>query len=206
MPSSLPHSIPLNRSNADSISKEDIDFLLEPAPNLLRMPREGARASRIQPVSSTNLGLLSLVLHVLIALHLALIGIWAGSVEHRLVFSLDNQKSVSFLITTIAQIFGTIYSALLVFVTQTLWMRRSLQLDRTLTAIHDHAAAWTGIGSALLHVWHQKAAAASLTGTFAVFLYLGNVLILHISTPALFSLQTFTFTRPADGNKGPPKL
>ncbi|KAJ7763045.1 hypothetical protein B0H16DRAFT_1455475 [Mycena metata] len=57
-------------------------------------------------------------------------------------------------------------------------------------------AAWTGIGSAMLYVWRQKTTAASLTGTFAVFLYLGNVLVLHISTPALFSLQTFNFTRP----------
>ncbi|KAJ7763007.1 hypothetical protein B0H16DRAFT_1718840 [Mycena metata] len=147
--------------------------------------------------SSSNLGLISLVLHsALIALHLALIGVWAGSLEHRLMFSLDNQKTVSFLITAISQTFGTIYAALLVFVTQTLWMRRSLQVDQTLTAMHDHAAAWTGIGSAVLHIWHQKTATASLTGTFAVFLYLGNVLVLHISTPALFSLQTFNFTRP----------
>ncbi|KAJ7733529.1 hypothetical protein B0H16DRAFT_1468119 [Mycena metata] len=173
MYNSLFPSIPPERSDANLMPTEDdnsADTLPDSATTLLRMSREG--------------------------LHLTLIGMWGASVEHRLFFSLDNQKTVSFLITAISQIFATIYSALLVFVTQTLWMRRSLQMDRTLTAMHDHAAAWTGIGSAMRHVWHQKTTAASLTGTFAVFLYLGNILILHISTPALFSLQTFNFTRP----------
>ncbi|KAJ7025829.1 hypothetical protein C8F04DRAFT_1268813 [Mycena alexandri] len=171
------------------------DTLLGSSTTLRRTSPEVPRKSRLN--SSSNLGLLSLALHsALIALHLTLIGIWAGSVEHRLVFSLDHQKTVSFLITAIATTFGTIYSALLVFATQTLWMRRSLQVDQTLTAIHDHAAAWTGIGSAMLRIWHQKTVAASLTGSLAVFLYLGNILVLHISTPALFSLQTFNLTRP----------
>ncbi|KAJ7763030.1 hypothetical protein B0H16DRAFT_505164 [Mycena metata] len=198
MHNSLFDSIPPNTRDADLVPMEDgnsADTLLDSATTLLRASREAPPRRRLK--SSTTLGLLSLVLHsALVALHLTLIGIWGASLEHRLVFSLDNQKTVSFLITAISQTFGTIYAALLVFVTQTLWMRRSLQVDRTLTAMHDHAAAWTGIGSALLHIWHQKAAAASLTGTFAVFLYLGNILVLHISTPALFSLQTFNFTRP----------
>ncbi|KAJ7762998.1 hypothetical protein B0H16DRAFT_1883880 [Mycena metata] len=199
MHNSLFHSIPPKRSDADLVPTEDgnsaDDTLLESVTTLLRTSREAPPKPRLK--SSSNLGLISLVLHsALIALHLALIGIWAGSVEHRLVFSLENQKTVSFLITAISQTLGTIYAALLVFVTQTLWMRRSLRADKTLTAMHDHAAAWTGIGSAMLHIWHQKTAAASLTGTFTVFLYLGNILILHISTPALFSLQTFNFTRP----------
>ncbi|KAJ7695561.1 hypothetical protein B0H16DRAFT_1842898 [Mycena metata] len=198
MPNSLFHSIPPNRSDAELVSTEDdnsADTLLDSATTLLRISREAPPKARLK--SSTTLGLLSLVLHsALVALHLTLIGIWGASLEHGLMFSLDNQKTVSFLITSISQTFGTIYAALLVFVTQTLWMRRSLQVDRTLTAMHDHAAAWTGIGSAMLHIWHQKTVAASLTGTFTVFLYLGNILVLHISTPALFSLQTFNFTRP----------
>ncbi|KAJ7763001.1 hypothetical protein B0H16DRAFT_1883883 [Mycena metata] len=189
------HPTDVNLRQAGMDDGNAADALLDSTTTLLRMSREAPPKPRLK--SSSTLGLLSLALHsALIVLHLTLIGIWGASLEHRLMFSLDSQKTVSFLITAISQTFGTIYSALLVFVTQTLWMRRSLQVNQTLTAMHDHAAAWTGIGSAMLHIWHQKTATASLTGAFAVFLYLGNILILHISTPALFSLQTFDFTRP----------
>ncbi|KAJ7167907.1 hypothetical protein C8R46DRAFT_1350814 [Mycena filopes] len=178
--------------------------------NSLFLRRESSRDALIDPVGlsgdvprrsrlmrSSTLQLFSLVLHsAFVALHVSLIIVWHTEVEHRLVFSLNNQKIISFLVTAITTTFGTIYSALLVFVTQTLWMRRSLQVEQTLTATHDHAAAWTGIGSAMLHIWRQKTVAASWTGTLAVFLYLGNILALHISTPALFSIETFNFTQP----------
>ncbi|KAJ6485283.1 hypothetical protein DFH09DRAFT_1458006 [Mycena vulgaris] len=88
-----------------------------------------------------------------------------------------------------------IYSALLVFVTQTISTRRSLQKDQTLTAAHDTAAAWAGVGSALLHMWCQKTVNASIIGVLSAFLYLGNILVLHISTPALFYLEAYNFTQ-----------
>ncbi|KAJ7841690.1 hypothetical protein B0H14DRAFT_2782285 [Mycena olivaceomarginata] len=75
-------------------------------------------------------------------------------------------------------------------------MRRSIQLDQTLTATHDHAAAWAGIGAAVSSIWHQKAVTASIGGVLSIFLYLGNILVLHITTPALFSLETFTSPVP----------
>jgi hypothetical protein len=84
-----------------------------------------------------------------------------------------------------------VYSTLLVFVTQKLSMRRSLQKNQTLTVTHDNAAAWMGLGSALLHIWHQKSVPASVSGVSVVFLYLGGILILHITTPALLSPDTF---------------
>ncbi|KAJ6528990.1 hypothetical protein B0H19DRAFT_1274610 [Mycena capillaripes] len=106
-----------------------------------------------------------------------------------------NQKIVSFLITVITQSFGTIYSTLLVFVTQTLSTKQDLQTHQILTATHDNAAAWTGLGSAVLYIWNQKAVPASMMGVFSVFLYLGNIMILHITTPALFSLEAFNASR-----------
>jgi hypothetical protein len=89
-----------------------------------------------------------------------------------------------------------IYSAALVFVTQRLWTRQSLRADQTLTATHDSAAAWTGIGSALSQLWTQRTASGSVIGVLSVFLYLANILVLHITTPALFSFETFNSTRP----------
>ncbi|KAJ6541169.1 hypothetical protein DFH09DRAFT_1393618 [Mycena vulgaris] len=91
--------------------------------------------------------------------------------------------------------FGTVYSAFLVFVTQTLSMRRNLQLNQMLTATHDNATAWTGIGSAVFYVWRQRARPASTLGVVAICLYLGNIMALHITTPALFSVETFDSSR-----------
>jgi hypothetical protein len=84
-----------------------------------------------------------------------------------------------------------IYSSLLVFVTQVLAMRRSLRIRQTLTATHDNAAAWAGIGSATVRVWNQKAHSTSIISVLSAFLYLGNISILHITIPTLFSLQSF---------------
>jgi hypothetical protein len=78
-----------------------------------------------------------------------------------------------------------------VFVTQVLSARQNLISDQTLTATHDAAAAWAGIGSAMSHIWSQKAVPASVIGVLFPFLYLGNILVLHITVPGLFSLQSF---------------
>ncbi|KAJ7437404.1 hypothetical protein FB451DRAFT_1378620 [Mycena latifolia] len=146
--------------------------------------------------STEALRILSLSLHsTLIAIHLALVGVWAKGLEHHLISTLENQKLVSSLITAILTTFGTIYSAVLVLVTQTLSIRRSLRMDQTLTATRDNSAAWAGIGSAILHVWHQKSVPASVIGVFSTLLYLGNILVLHITTPSLVSLQTFNSSR-----------
>jgi hypothetical protein len=68
-------------------------------------------------------------------------------------------------------------------------------MDQTLTATHDNAAAWAGIGATVLHIWHQTAVRASAFGVLFVFVYLSSILILHITTSSLFSLETFNATR-----------
>ncbi|KAJ7156389.1 hypothetical protein C8R46DRAFT_1356047 [Mycena filopes] len=142
--------------------------------------------------STTVLRAFSVVLHTaLIIIHIALLLVWSKGLEHRAVFSLDQQRRVSLIITAVTTTFGTTYSALMVFVTQTLFMRRSLQITQPLTAIHDTSAAWTGLGSAVLHLWRQTTVAGSAVGVLTALLYLGNILVLHISSPALFSVVAF---------------
>ncbi|KAJ6556350.1 hypothetical protein B0H19DRAFT_1377089 [Mycena capillaripes] len=155
--------------------------------------------------SSILLRSLSLGLHcLLVVIHLILLGVWANKLENHVVFSLEHQTIVSFFITAVTQTFGTLYSAVLVFITQTLSMRRSLTMKQPLTATHDNNAAWTGIGSAVLRIWHQRAIRASLT-VITVALYLATILVLHITTPALFSLEVFNGTRSAIvGTQGLP--
>ncbi|KAK7059806.1 hypothetical protein R3P38DRAFT_2837970 [Favolaschia claudopus] len=119
--------------------------------------------------STQALSLLSLVLHTtLIIIHIVLIVIWYHGVEHRLVFSssLETQKIVSFTTSAIATSFVTIYSAVLVWVTQVLYMRKSLSVKQTLTATHDTSAAWAGIGSSIAHLWSQRTVHASVSSSF----------------------------------------
>ncbi|KAJ7922451.1 hypothetical protein B0H13DRAFT_1865824 [Mycena leptocephala] len=132
-----------------------------------------------------SLSLLSITLHsVLVAIHLGLAVVWWRKLENKLVVSLENQALDSF-----------IYSAVLVFVTQTLFLRGNLREDQTLTATHDSIAAWAGIGSATLQIWNQITVPASILGVLSAFGYLANILVLHITSPALFSLRTFNMSR-----------
>ncbi|KAJ7633880.1 hypothetical protein DFH06DRAFT_1336957 [Mycena polygramma] len=130
-----------------------------------------------------------------VVIHLALLGIWAREAEHQVGFSLDHQTTISFAITAITTGFGTIYLGLVVFVAQTISVRRLLQADQTLTAIHDSTAAWAGIGSAVCHLWHQTRVRGSLWGVLSIFLSLGSVLVLHVSTTAFFAVQAFSSSR-----------
>ncbi|KAJ7840948.1 hypothetical protein B0H14DRAFT_3140380 [Mycena olivaceomarginata] len=52
----------------------------------------------------------------------------------------------------------------------------------------------TGIGSALSQLWSQRTTSGSVVGVVSVFLYLANILVLHITTPALFAFETFNAT------------
>ncbi|KAJ6578074.1 hypothetical protein B0H19DRAFT_1229976 [Mycena capillaripes] len=189
------HSEHLHRDDERTYFKDCTDISPDSA-TLLEFPREAPKTSWLQ--SSRTLSILSLTLHfILFLFHLVLVAVWSQELEHTIVFSasLNTQKIVSFLITAITTTLGTIYSALLVFLTQKLSSRRSLNRDQTLTATHDSAAAWAGVGSAISHVWHQKTVFASIVGVLSVFLYLANILILHVSTSSLLSLQTFNASR-----------
>jgi hypothetical protein len=68
-------------------------------------------------------------------------------------------------------------------------MRRDLQIHQPLTT-HDNAAAWSGLGSAVLHIWHQRTVVASMEGVLLAALYLGNIAILHITMPNMLLLQS----------------
>ncbi|KAK6981148.1 hypothetical protein R3P38DRAFT_2746115 [Favolaschia claudopus] len=151
--------------------------------------------------SSHLLAILCLILHVtLVALHLTLLGVsqrnLEHNLEHNLVFSssLETQQIVSFCITAITTSFVTIYSAALVFVTQLLSTRRSFSITQPLTTIHDTSAAWSGIGSAIMHIWKQCVVRASPISVLVVFSYLACIMGLQTTIPALFSLQSFNET------------
>ncbi|KAF8146399.1 hypothetical protein K438DRAFT_2093823 [Mycena galopus ATCC 62051] len=90
-----------------------------------------------------------------------------------------------------------IFSALLLFVTQKLATRRSIQKDQMLTTTHENAAAWAGIGAAISLLWNRRAARSggSVIGLLSAIVYLAAVSGLHITSSSLFSLVTFNSTR-----------
>ncbi|KAJ7025685.1 hypothetical protein C8F04DRAFT_1400476 [Mycena alexandri] len=173
------------------LSTQDSDWpdaLVDTAATLLWMSRKPSKRPLYK--SSRVLCPLSLVLHCgLVGTHLILLAIWRAGLENRLIFPAEEQRLLSFLITAIATGFGTVYCAVLVLLTQILSMRRSLQKDQTLTATHDNSVAWTGIGSASLLLWDRRTVAASIRGVMSPALYLGGILVLHITIPALFSMD-----------------
>ncbi|KAJ7721331.1 hypothetical protein B0H14DRAFT_3170330 [Mycena olivaceomarginata] len=178
-----------------SLHDEDsTDTLLDSVISLLQKSHKAPKSSWFTTPKALRLS--SLILHsALVVIHLVLLGIWARGLEHRFTVALENEKVTSFLITATSTAFVTIYSAILVFVTQALSRRRSLQMDQSLTATHDNAAAWAGIGAALLHLWYQKAVRASIGRTLATALYLMTIAGLHITISSLFSLVTFNSSR-----------
>ncbi|KAJ7698553.1 hypothetical protein B0H17DRAFT_1196662 [Mycena rosella] len=183
------------RNGSFSEKYEVGELPIDSGTNLLQGSQEAPPRQNI--ISSTTLRWVSFTLHSsLIAVHLALAVVWSKGLQNRVVFSLEHQQIVSFVITAVTTTIGTIYSALLVYVTQTLSTRRSLRMDQTLTAIHDSAAAWSGIGSAVVYLWLQISVRGSFVGVLSAFIYLGNILALHISTPALFSVATFNSSQP----------
>ncbi|KAF7367591.1 hypothetical protein MSAN_00822400 [Mycena sanguinolenta] len=161
--------------------------------NLLNSARTGLPVQKTSLLSSRSLRFLSLLLHLtLVAIHLGLICICVMGPEHRLVVSLAHQGLASFLVTVMTTTFTTIYSALLVLNTQTLSMRRDLQIHQTLTATHDNAAAWAGLGSAALYIWNQRDVSASLRRVLLAFFYLGNIALLQVAMSSMFAMQTVT--------------
>ncbi|KAF7375774.1 hypothetical protein MSAN_00467100 [Mycena sanguinolenta] len=189
-----PPSAELDLKRKAALQGEDAtDTLLEFTANPLSMKRQ---VSRTPWNTTTTLRILAVFLHsLLIAAHLVLIVVWGRGLEHRITVALDHQKIMSYVVSTTTTTFGTVYSAVLVFVTQKLSTRHSLQRYQPLTVTHDDAKAWGGIGAAIALLWNQtKFPGASIMGVLSASIYLAAVLGLHIASSSLFSLVAFNST------------
>ncbi|KAJ7495443.1 hypothetical protein FB451DRAFT_1164175 [Mycena latifolia] len=149
--------------------------------------------------TSAILRALCVTLHLLLViLHLMLLAICVPHLEHATVFPVDQQSIIAPSLSGITTTFASVYTAVLVLISQTLAMRRNIRIQQTLTATHDNSAAWSGIGAALLRLWNQRRIHASVFGTLSVLLYLANIAVIHISTPSLVSLQTFNSSQATE--------
>ncbi|KAF7352143.1 hypothetical protein MVEN_01177500 [Mycena venus] len=147
--------------------------------------------------SHDRLRFLGFTLHlVLILVHLALLVTWRVHAEHNIIFAVRLQGIVSFLVTALATAVGTLYLSLLVYITQKFALQRTLQFGRTLTAAHDNVTAWIGLGSGLETLFDQIAVPSSAMSILLIVGYLLNISVLHVTIPALFSVQTFNISSP----------
>ncbi|KAJ6488808.1 hypothetical protein C8R45DRAFT_1073986 [Mycena sanguinolenta] len=200
----------LSSSDFENHSVNDDDTthtLLESASRLLMMTHEAPK--RTWHINTRTLRISAFILHsALIVTHLLLLGVWALGLENRVTVALEHEKLVSYLITTTTTTFGTIYAAVVVFVTQTLATRCSLQRYQMLTITHDTTTAWAGLGSAVSLLWNQaQVPSASVKVVLSIIIYLAAISGLHISSASLFALVAFNSTRTYHGTtKGLPAL
>ncbi|OAX34705.1 hypothetical protein K503DRAFT_425012 [Rhizopogon vinicolor AM-OR11-026] len=130
------------------------------------------------------------VIHILLAI--SYISHW----EHRvtLAFTATNDDFWSVVLSASLQAFYTIYTAVLLFLTQRLAISRTLVRRLKLTSIHDISGAWSGLGSALSSVWQQFDIPASWWTTSTVAAYLACLSVLHVTSSTLLQFQTFNST------------
>ncbi|KAJ7925476.1 hypothetical protein B0H13DRAFT_1863125 [Mycena leptocephala] len=112
--------------------------------------------------------------------------------KHSISFPIGSQGRMTSLITAVTTGLGTVYLAGLIFLVQRITIQRSLQSEETLTATHDNIVAWSGLGSALATVYQQFSIPASVKRSVLISGYLTVILVLHLTTPLLFSIEAYS--------------
>jgi hypothetical protein len=87
--------------------------------------------------------------------------------------------------------------ALMLYTTQKVSMRCQMEGYNHLTSTHDLALAWSGLGSSMQAAWGYTYLLHSMMwpGALGAFAYLSATALLHISTPALLSVQPVSQTQ-----------
>ncbi|KAG1744344.1 hypothetical protein EDD22DRAFT_290739 [Suillus occidentalis] len=136
------------------------------------------------------------VLHgLLVVIHSMLVVFYIHHWEHHVTLPLTRNTAFwPVVLSASLQAFYTLYTAVLVFLTQRLAMSRALVSRLKLTSIHDISGAWAGIGSALSSVWKQTGTPALLWATTSVTAYLVCISVLHVTSSTLLQFQTFNST------------
>ncbi|KAK7689573.1 hypothetical protein QCA50_007365 [Cerrena zonata] len=120
--------------------------------------------------------------------------VWTRHLERRIVFPLD---SITFQAIQVSlQIFTVVIQTALVYTTQQLSLRRNLCRQQYLTVTHDTAAAWNGFGAALMALFAQRTTSVSVRPLSPIIIYLGCLVVLHITIPTVFSTTTVPALSP----------
>ncbi|KAG2145422.1 uncharacterized protein EDB93DRAFT_1104674 [Suillus bovinus] len=128
---------------------------------------------------------------MLVMIHIVLVFFYVyESLEHHVTLCSTKYNDFwSVVLSASLQAFYTIYTAVLLFLTQRLAISRTLVRRVKLTAVHDISGAWAGLGSALSSVWRQTDIPASWWTTSAVAVYLASISVLHVTSSVLLQFQ-----------------
>ncbi|KAF8449302.1 hypothetical protein L210DRAFT_3524472 [Boletus edulis BED1] len=130
---------------------------------------------------------------VLVALHVVLLVLLVHHPEHSVVIPFETNILTTGL-SALLQAVYTLYSAILVAITQRLALCRIVGNRRKLTTVHDVSGAWTGIGAAIHVFWQQHQVASSILEITTVVTYLASMLVLHIGSSSIMQWQVFNST------------
>ncbi|KAF7312888.1 hypothetical protein MKEN_00973200 [Mycena kentingensis (nom. inval.)] len=135
-------------------------------------------------------------LHVLLLLlHCGFMAVIAyNHAEHGIVYPITAQKATSLWVTILSTTFGTVYLALLLYVTQRTALQTLLHARQPLVAAHDQTISWSGLGAASLSLYRQFAVPSSISGALCIFFYLVSLAGLHLTIPTVITVQTFNQT------------
>jgi hypothetical protein len=86
----------------------------------------------------------------------------------------------------------------MIYMVRRISLRSRLQEKTSLTAVHDINDAWSGIGAATIGLSRQIHLPADYVAVSIAMLYLLGISILHITSPALLGLQTYSPSTPLD--------
>ncbi|KAF8554068.1 hypothetical protein OG21DRAFT_1138308 [Imleria badia] len=113
--------------------------------------------------------------------------------EHR--FSVPaNSTALTVGLSAFLQAFYTIYTAVLVLMTQQLALSATMSKKQTLTAVHDIVGAWNGIGAAISALWQQTKVVSSPLAILLVLGYLSCISGLHIISSSVIQFEAFNNT------------
>ncbi|KAJ7193131.1 hypothetical protein GGX14DRAFT_593206 [Mycena pura] len=178
--------------NATIIQEETLQIRLNNTPKLSSPLVELNRASLTAKTST-----LCMLMHVfLVMTHIIALVFALQRKEHGIIFSLDRQQAVSLICKIATTAFGTIFYALLIYLTQRLATTNAIHKYSLLTAIHDKSLAWTGNGSAFSTLYEQIKSPGSFLEIFIICLYLATVSGLHVTTSAFVSVESFNLSTP----------
>ncbi|KIJ58816.1 hypothetical protein HYDPIDRAFT_33779 [Hydnomerulius pinastri MD-312] len=178
-----------------SLDERDLDWRPSSALSLLsHRGTADCQRTRRTPPPRDPLRRWCYILHgVLVILHVILLGMLVDHPEHRVTIA-SNSNELATLLSALLQAFYTIYTAILVFVTQRLALSGAVARRQMLTAVHDTFAAWNGLGASINVLWQQTEVAASVWSTLAIVVYLTCISVLHIASSSIIQFQAFNNT------------
>ncbi|KAF8121104.1 hypothetical protein EV363DRAFT_1187281 [Boletus edulis] len=128
-----------------------------------------------------------------VVLHLVLVALLFKHPERRFIVSINN-TTATIVLKAHLQAFYSLYTAVLVWMTQRLAITAAMSQPRKLTAIHDISGAWNGIGAAINTLWQQTKVMSAPSMIFFTLAYLGAISGLHIVSSSVIQFEAFNNT------------